>query len=206
MGPSHQVYLDGASLWREGWYKTPLGKVEIDKESAKFLLSKNNGIEFNQMAHLQEHSIEVQIPFCQYVLKNGFQLVPIVIGNQTLEYSKILADSLTELIEEYKDKSFLLIASSDLSHYHNDEVAKRLDKNVVNSIRRMDVEYLNQQIESGNGEACGIGPVMTLLLSAKRLNVDNIDILNVTNSGEVSGDKSRVVGYISAVVYKNYKQ
>ncbi len=200
MGPSHQAYLDGASVWRQGKYRTPLGDVEVDDESAQFLLEQDANIQFYQAAHFQEHSVEVQIPFLQYVLKNNFKIVPVVIGNQTLEYSKILADAIVNLIKS-KDRKFLLIASSDLSHYHSDEVAKRLDNAVIKMIEKMDVEGMFSLIETGKGEACGAGPIMVLLLTAKKMNANTIDILNVTNSGEVSGDKSRVVGYMSAAIY-----
>ncbi len=200
MGPSHYAYLDGASVWTEGFYKTPLGSVPIDKESAQFLLSQDVNIEFHQIAHLQEHSIEVQIPFLQYVLKNNFELVPVVIGNQSLEYANILSDAVVKLLQQ-KNKKYLLIASSDLSHYHSDEVAKRLDSAVVKIIEKMDVEGLVSLLESGKGEACGAGSIMVLLLAAKKMNANIIDILNVTNSGEVSGDKSRVVGYMSSAIY-----
>lgn len=200
MGPSHQAYLDGASVWKQGKYRTPLGDVEIDDESTRFLLEQDAKVQFYQIAHFQEHSIEVQIPFLQYVLKDNFKIVPIVIGNQTLEYSEVLADAIAKLLQSKKRK-FLLIASSDLSHYHSDDVAKRLDNAVIKMIEKMDVEGIASLIETGKGEACGAGPVMVLLLTAKKMDASIIDILNVTNSGEVSGDKSRVVGYMSAAIY-----
>ena len=200
LGPSHYTLMNGASTWKDGEYKTPLGSQPIDTEVTNFLLQYEH-IEFNQIAHIQEHSIEVQVPFLQYVLKSEFKFVPIIVGNQQYQYTKILAETLTELIKNIP-KKYLFIASTDLSHYHSDEVAKRLDKNVVDAIKNFDIEKLVEIINTGKGEACGIGPVLTLLLLAKNMNASDIDILSLTNSGETSGDYSRVVGYMSAVLYK----
>jgi len=201
LGPSHSTLLKGASVWKEGVYKTPLGDIKIDEEFTKILLEKGPDIEFYQVAHIQEHSIEVQLPFLQYVLKGKFELVPIIIGNQTYEYSKRLSNSLFELIEE-SSKKIIIVASSDLSHYHSHEVAKRMDRIVVDLVRVKNVDKLSEVIESGKGEACGIGPIFTLLNLALKYKNSEVEILNVINSGDVSGDKSRVVGYMSAVIYK----
>ncbi|MBN1897340.1 MAG: AmmeMemoRadiSam system protein B [Spirochaetes bacterium] len=200
LGPSHYAYLDGSSVWKAGMYKTSLGEVPIDTEATQYLLDHKARVEFSQAAHLQEHSIEVQIPFLQQVLKNDFKLVPLIIGNQTLDYARLLASSIVDLLQK-KEKQYLLVASSDLSHYHSDEVAQRLDGNIIKAIEKMDPDTLYSLLENGKGEACGAGPIMVLLLAAKKLKKDNIKILNVTNSGQVSGDKSRVVGYMSAIIY-----
>lgn len=202
MGPSHTTYLNGTSVWQKGSFKTPLGIVKIDEEITQFLINSNETIIYYPAAHIEEHSIEVQIPFLQYVLKDEFKIVPLVIGNQSLEYSNNLADSIVAMLNEFKNKKILLIASSDLSHYHSDSVAKRMDNLVVERIKGFDIEGLEELLETGKGEACGAGPILTLLSSAKKIGANLIDILNLTNSGEVSGDKSRVVGYLSAAIYK----
>ncbi len=201
LGPSHYTLMKGASVWPDGKYETPLGFIDIDSEVTNFLLTNNEHIEFNQIAHIQEHSIEVQLPFLQVVLKEDFKFVPIIVGNQQYEYVTTLAESLTDLLKTIK-KEYLIIASSDLSHYHSADVAQRLDKNVTNAIAEMDIKKLNELIQSQKGEACGIGPIMTLLLLSKNFNYKNIEILNLSNSGDTSGDYSRVVGYLSAAIYK----
>lgn len=200
LGPSHSTMLNGASVWQEGFYRTPLGDIEIDKESSDYLIVNGPNIESYQLAHIQEHSIEVQIPFLQYILKNKFKLVPVVIGNQTFEYIKKFADTLYNLIEK-KSGKFLIIASSDLSHYHSYDAAKRMDGNVIDLIKKKSTSTLAQSIETGKGEACGIGSIFTILFMAEKYKSSIIDILNITNSGDVSGDKSRVVGYMSAALY-----
>ncbi len=201
LGPSHYTMLNGSSVWAKGEYKTPIGDLKIDEEAASYLQVKGREVEFYQVAHMQEHSIEVQIPFLQYILKSNFRLVPIVIGNQTYDYCMKLADTLYDLMQKNK-KRYLIIASSDLSHYHSDNVAKRMDKYIINLIEDMKKEELTKAVDTGKGEACGIGSILTLLALSEKFNTRNIDILNVVNSGEISGDKDRVVGYMSAAIYK----
>lgn len=200
LGPSHYTSLNGASIWSQGLYRTPLGDVPIDEEAAQYLIKKNKNIERYEIAHMQEHSIEVQVPFLQYILKNKFKLVPMIIGNPTYNFTSELASSIYALIKS-QEKRYLIIASSDLSHYHSDDVARRLDKQVIDLIKQNDPKMLAKIIDTGQGEACGIGPILTLLFLAQNYKQPVIDILNYTNSGEVSGDKSRVVGYLSAAVY-----
>ncbi len=201
LGPSHSTMLRGASVWEKGFYRTPMGDISIDENVADYLLKNGTDIEFYQIAHMQEHSVEVQIPFLQYVLKDEFKLVPVVIGNQTYEYTKQLANTLYDLMQE-KSGNYLIVASSDLSHYHTDDAAKRMDKEVITLIKNMNIVQLAKIIDSGRGEACGIGSILTLLFLAEKYETDSVDILNVTNSGDVSGDRSRVVGYMSAAIYK----
>ncbi len=200
LGPSHYAQLDGASVWSKGFYRTPIDQTPIDEEGVQFLLQSNSGIEDYKIAHMQEHSLEVQLPFLQYMLKNKFYLIPLVIGNPTMEYTSKLADALEQLVKNPK-KNYLVVCSTDLSHYHSNEVAKRMDNQIIEAIRRNKIDELVELIDTGKGEACGIGPILTLLFLFKKFNSKFIDILNVTNSGETSGDKSRVVGYMSAAFY-----
>ncbi|MDD5065614.1 MAG: AmmeMemoRadiSam system protein B [bacterium] len=200
LGPSHYTMLEGSALWPDGIYRTPLGDVAIDEETCQYLLKNHKVIEDYKIAHIQEHSLEVQLPFLQYVLKNKFQLVPIVVGNPNYDYTTRLARALHDVMEK-RPKHYLILASSDLSHYHSDDVAKRMDRLVIDLIHRNLPEELARLIESGKGEACGIGPILTLLSLSKSYAHPHAEILNVTNSGETSGDKTRVVGYMSAAVY-----
>lgn len=200
LGPSHHTMLEGSALWLSGAFRTPLGDVILDEEAGRFLLDQDRVVEDYRIAHLEEHSLEVQLPFLQFVWRNTFRLVPVVIGNPGFEYISRLAEALYKLISR-NDRKYLVIASSDLSHYHTDEAAKRMDRLVVDLIRRNIPDELNRLVETGKGEACGIGPILALLALSKKFPSPLVDILNVTNSGETSGDKSRVVGYMSAAVY-----
>ncbi len=197
IGPSHHEYFEGASVYPKGYYKTPLGNVEIDKDLAKKIIDSHKKISFRENAHLQEHSLEVQLPFLQKILPNpNWKIVPIVMGN-TPEAAEILINSLKNLIND----NILIIASSDLSHYPSYEDAKYSDHKVIEAIltgKTENLEIVIAQLEKeniSNLQTCACGQqaieVIMSLMSDK-----NIKLLKYANSGDVEiGDKSQVVGY-----------
>jgi AmmeMemoRadiSam system protein B/AmmeMemoRadiSam system protein A len=199
IGPSHRALFKGASIYDRGGYRTPLGVVPIDVELSKKIMEKRKEIQFLPEAHNQEHSLEVQIPFLQVVLKS-FKLIPIVMEPYwswgTCQY---LASAIAETV---RGKKVLLIASSDLSHFHSYEKAVELDKIVLNHIERFDPEGLNRDLRDGRCEACGGGPILSIMLAAKALGANKGKVLKYLNSGDVTGDRSRVVGYAAGVFYK----
>ena len=164
IGPSHYVYFKGSSIYPEGYYRTPLGDVEIDKELAKKLINGSN-IRFYPPAHQREHSVEVQIPFLQTVLKD-FKIVPIVMGNCSYQDCLDLGKAIAENV---KDKRILIIASTDLSHFYPSEEARPLDKITLNEIRRFNPRELYQKVQTEECQLCGAMPVVaTLLLEIAR--------------------------------------
>jgi AmmeMemoRadiSam system protein B/AmmeMemoRadiSam system protein A len=199
VAPSHRALFKGASLYDRGGYRTPLGVVPVDIELSKKIMNKRKEIQFLPDAHSQEHSLEVQIPFLQVVLK-PFKLVPIVMEPYwswgTCQY---LASAIAETA---RGKKVLLIASSDLSHFHSYEQAVKLDKIVLNHIERFDPEGLNRDLKNGRCEACGGGPIISIMLAAKALGANKGKMLKYLNSGDVTGDRSGVVGYAAGVFYK----
>jgi hypothetical protein len=174
LGPSHVYPFTGASLSDYDYWETPLGNVEVEKIKSDFLLNVSG-------YHDQEHSIEVQLPFLQRTLEN-FKIIPIVIGCADPEK---LADSLMEFI----DKNTIIIASSDLSHYYPYDKAKKIDENANIYIPKLDIKNVYEKVE-----ACGKIPILTLMHIAKLKNWKAKKIY-YENSGDTSGDKSRVVGY-----------
>lgn len=199
VAPSHRIDFKGASIYDRGGFKTPLGIVPVDSKISKAIMERWNGIKFLPEAHEEEHSLEVQIPFLQVVLKS-FKLVPIVMEPYwSWESCKALASAISETI---KGKRGLLVASTDLSHFHSYEEAVRLDQVVLNHLERFDPEGLYRDLKGGRCEACGGGPLLTILLAAKALGANRTKVLKYLNSGDVTGDRSRVVGYVSAVVYR----
>lgn len=199
VAPSHQALFKGASLYDRGGYKTPLGVVPIDVELAKKMMEKRKEIHFLPEAHSQEHSLEIQIPFLQVVLKT-FKLIPIVMEPYwSWETCQYLASAIAETV---KGKNVLLVASSDLSHFHSYEEAVKLDQIVLDHIDRFDPEGLNRDLRNGRGEACGGGPILSIMLAAKALGANKGKVLKYLNSGDVTGDRSRVVGYGAGVFYK----
>jgi len=199
IAPSHRVDFRGASLYDRGGYRTPLGVVPVDVELSTRMMEAWKGIRYLPEAHRQEHSLEVQIPFLQVVLKS-FKLVPIVMEPYwSLETCQHLAKAIAETV---KGKSVLLIASTDLSHFHSYEKAVQLDRIVLDHLERFDPEGLSRDLQEGRCEACGGGPVITVMMAAKRVGANRSRVLIYRNSGDVTGDRSRVVGYAAAVFFK----
>ena len=198
IGPSHHAYFHGASIYNKGGYETPLGIVPVDVELANKIIAQSPMISFVPSAHMQEHSVEIQLPFLQVIL-GKFSFVPIVMGDQDGQSCKGLADAIFESIT---DKKALIVGSSDLSHFHTYKKAVKLDSVVLDHIERMDTEGLLNDLENGVCEACGGGPIVTTMMVAKRLGANKAKLLKYANSGDVTGDKSGVVGYASAVFYK----
>ena len=199
VAPSHRALFKGASLYDRGGFRTPLGIVPIDEELSTRMMEKRKEIQFFPEAHAQEHSLEIQLPFLQRVLKT-FKLVPIVMEPYwSLEICQSLATAIAQTV---KGKNVLLLASSDLSHFHSYEKAVELDKIVLDHIERFDPEGLNRDLKQGRCEACGGGPIISIMLAAKALGANKGKVLKYLNSGDVTGDRSRVVGYAAGVFYK----
>ncbi len=199
IAPSHRALFKGASLYDRGGYRTPLGVVPIDTELSKKVMERRKEIQFLPEAHSQEHSLEVQIPFLQVVLKT-FNLIPIVMEPYwSWETCQSVASAIAETV---KGKRVLLVASTDLSHFYTYNIAVGLDKIFLDHIERFDVEGLNRDLKSNRAEACGGGAVVTIMLAAKMLGANRGKVLKYANSGDVTGDRSRVVGYAAGVFYK----
>ncbi|MDY6857349.1 MAG: AmmeMemoRadiSam system protein B [Thermodesulfobacteriota bacterium] len=199
IAPSHRAYFKGASVYNKRGYRTPLGVVPIDEDLSNEIIAKDSMIGYHPQAHISEHSLEVQVPFLQVVLKE-FKLVPIVMGSQDFNTSNLLSEALVKTI---KDEKVLIIASTDLSHFHHYDKAVHLDNIVLKHIEAFDPEGLSQALDKGRCEACGGGPVITAMLIARKLGANKTRVLRYANSGDMTGDKSRVVGYASALLYKN---
>jgi hypothetical protein len=199
IGPSHRVRFKGASANLQSGYRTPLGTVPVDQNLAKKIIDISPQIRWVPRAHAHEHSLEIQLPFLQTVLSD-FQIVPIVMGQQDFNTCSDLAESLVKVLGN-REKT-LILASSDLSHFHNYNQANRLDKEFAKHVRNFDPTGLANSLSSGSCEACGGGPVITVMLVAKTSGANRTMILNYANSGDVTGDHRRVVGYLSAALLR----
>ncbi len=196
ISPSHAEYFPGISVYDGDGYETPLGVVEIDEEKADKLVEGSKLIFRGVQGHRREHALEVQIPFLQSVLDN-FKIVPVVMGDQ----SKVFVDELARKLSEVIDDETILVASSDLSHFYNAQQADMLDSIVERRINEFDYEQLQKDLETHKCEACGGGPIVAMMKAAAQKNFNKAKVLKRTDSGDVTGDKSEVVGYLSAVVY-----
>jgi AmmeMemoRadiSam system protein B/AmmeMemoRadiSam system protein A len=205
MGPSHYTTFDGLSVIPDGEYETPIGRVKIDKETASSLMSFNPKIKYVRESWDKEHSVEVQIPFLQKTLKN-FKIVPIVFGAQSTENSYVLAQAILKFMDTVpangKKKNILLVASTDMSHYRTSEVAGAMDAAAIDAISKGDLGALVQKLATGECEMCGYGPVITAMMVADQLGANSYEILKYADTGDVTGDKSSVVGYMSAAIYR----
>jgi len=199
IGPSHRVGFRGFSVSQYSGYKTPLGIAPVDRDLAKKLLSKSPHMKWNPQADAQEHSLEIQIAFLQAVLKD-FTIVPIIMGDQDLEACTLLAKSLIQVMPHREDT--VILASTDLSHFHDDRQAKVLDGEFIRHVRDFAPEALAKAIASGACEACGAGPTIAAMLAGRELGANRSVILNYAHSGDVTGDRRQVVGYLSAALLK----
>nr|MBU1328950.1 AmmeMemoRadiSam system protein B [Candidatus Omnitrophota bacterium] len=197
ISPSHYVGFDGMSIYNKGSFETPLGLVKIDEELANKIMQKNKRFIFYPEAHKKEHAIEVELPFLQRIYKDkDFKIVPITMGNPESEDIMILSDALYDAM----DKDTLLIVSVDLSHYYPYDKAVKLDTNSTSAIEQLDAQKMTEDINSHNSEIDAPIAVLGMITLANRYNA-KAKIIRYANSGDVTGDKSRVVGYSSIVVY-----
>jgi len=208
LGPSHHVGFDGASVYTGGNFITPMGTVKVNRELAENLIRKYNVFTARADAHMTEHSIEVQLPFLQYILKKDFKIVPIVIGGINPETCKKIGDAL----RPYLNAKNLFVVSTDLSHYPPYDEAVKVDKATTEAILSRSPENLLRAVESNSQKdvpnlatsLCGESGVLALLFMTGKLPGISLDLIQYRNSGDSeAGDKTRVVGYCSiAVSYK----
>jgi hypothetical protein len=200
IGPNHTGLGSPVSLMAKGTWETPLGRVQIDEELAARILAASPLITDDSLAHLREHSLEVQLPFIQY-LKKEFTIVPIQMMDTRLETCVALGSAVAEAVRERgKDPGVLIVASSDMSHYISAEAAKRKDHLAIKRILDLDVSGLYHTIRSEGITMCGYGPAVAMLSACKALGATRAELIKYTNSGEVSGDYDQVVGYAGVVV------
>ena len=197
IGPSHRAYFQGASIYNEGGYETPLGIVTVDETLADAIIAQSDLVSTTPAAHAQEHSVEIQLPFLQVVL-GDFQFVPVVMGTQDRRTCEALAEA---IVAATKDKNVLIVASSDLSHFHGYDHATAMDAIALKRIEKMDWQGLLADLDGGSCEACGGGPVAAAIMIAQKRGADSAKILKYANSGDVTGDRRGVVGYAAAVFY-----
>ena len=200
IGPSHHTAFRGASVYTKGSFRTPLGTVTINEGLAEGLLNEAADVRVNPEVYEKEHSIEVQLPFLQTVLKD-FTIVPILIGSPTKQSFKHLTERLTEILRE--DEKVIIIASTDLSHFHDYETAVNMDKKMTGAVERMSIGDVEEYLSNGEAEMCGGYPVIFTMAVAKVLGANMGVLLKYANSGDVTNDRNRVVGYASIGVYKS---
>lgn len=206
LAPSHYEAFSFSSIYGGDGYTTPLGVVPVDRVFARALAAVGGSLQLSTHGHAPtkagaEHAVEVQLPLLQRAL-GEFTLVPIVMGDQSYAASRDLGVALaSELAAD--GQPTLIVASSDLSHYHRAEEARRMDAQLLGAIAAWDYYNLSRNCEGRHWEACGAAPIAAAMIAAERLGARRSCLLGATNSGEVAGDTSRVVGYAAAALVKS---
>jgi AmmeMemoRadiSam system protein B/AmmeMemoRadiSam system protein A len=203
IAPSHYEPFDFTSVYDGDAYATPLGAVPVDKAFAKQLVQMSPTIKFSSRGHTPtregaEHALEVELPWLQRVL-GDFQLVPVVMGDQSYESSRALGVALAKLIH---GSDTLIVASSDLSHYHPYDEAVKIDHKTLNALQAWDYFSMSRNFEARVWEACGGAPIVAAMIAAERMGANQALVLKYANSGDITGDHSRVVGYSADVFLK----
>ena len=198
IAPSHREFLDGFSIYPGKFYSTPLGKVAIEQNFVEKIVAECSAVEKNIAGHKEEHSLEVQLPFLQYLL-DEFKIVPIIAGNASIKQVEELAKCLAELGQEAE---FCVVASSDLSHFHSYDRACNKDLKLIEELKKFDIAKLIQGHKDRSLEACGMIPISVLLEYGRVAGDPKFKALDYRNSGDTAGGKNRVVGYLSAAIYE----
>ncbi len=180
-------------------YSTPLGNIEVDQSALAELQAKLD-IPITLIANDKEQSLEIELPFLQRALKNEFKLLPIMVRAQEPEVAKKLGHALAQML---KNKSALIVASTDLSHFYDQKTAKILDTEMLKRFESFNPESIFEAEQTDQGFACGHAAVASMLWAARELGADKVQILKYATSGDITGDHSSVVGYGAGVVLKS---
>jgi MEMO1 family protein len=195
VGPSHFVGFDGVAIYRGG-FDTPLGAAEFDEAAAAAIMSATSIVREHPTAHGREHSLEMQMPFIKRVAPQA-KIVALLMGWQEEETARALGDGLASALA---DRDVLLVASTDLSHYQDAATAASLDAVVIDHVSRLDADGLQLALKRRPDHACGGGPTVAVMRAARQLGATDAVVLKYADSGDVSGDKSAVVGYLAAAI------
>ena len=191
LGPNHTGVGSGVSLMTEGAWETPLGRVEIDSELAAKIQKASAIIDTDEEAHRHEHSLEVQLPFLQYLYQNSVKIVPICLMMQDLATAAEVGDA----IAKAATPSTVIVASTDMTHYEPHDAAQTKDRKAIDAILALDEEKLYRLIRSENITMCGYGPVTALMRTAKLSQVTEGTLLSYHTSGDITHELDAVVGY-----------
>ena len=202
VSPMHYPYYQALLTSAHTHYATPLGQIRVDREAVKTLdeqLQAELGKGLAYIKNDREHSLEIELPFLQRSLKSAFELLPVMVLEQTVQVAQALGSALAKTLA---GRQALLVASTDLSHFYDQDTANMLDAEVLRCVEAFDPEGVIQVEEDGKGFACGRGALAAVMWAAKELGANHVQVLHHATSGDVTGDFDRVVGYGAAVFTK----
>jgi len=194
LGPSHRPIQSRVAIMKQGIWETPLGNVRIDSSLAELMMSQSQLITEDEIAHVHEHSLEVQLPFIQYFRADA-AIVPVCLSYHiSFEELEDLGKSIARGIKDY-NKDVLIVASTDMSHYVDQSVAKEKDFLAIDKILELDAKGLHDIVESENISMCGFQPTTSAIVASKELGAEKASLIKYQTSGDRTGNFSEVVGY-----------
>ncbi|MDQ1281391.1 MAG: hypothetical protein QG670_2656 [Thermoproteota archaeon] len=199
LGPNHTGLGSGVSIMTGGVWRMPLGDVAVDSEFAECIQKASKFADVDDVAHKFEHSVEVQLPFLQYLYGNSFKFVPICMLMQDLDVSRDVGKA---IVEAASGRNVLIIASTDMTHYEPQNRAESKDKQAIEAILKLDEAQLQSVVESQNITMCGYGPTSVAIIASKSLGATKAQLLCYKTSGDLTNDRSQVVGYASLKIIK----
>lgn len=197
LGPNHTGLGSPIAMVESGSWQTPLGRIEVDNELADAIFEASGLIDVDDVAHVREHSIEVQLPFLQYIYGNDMRFVPICMGLQDLESSREVGLAVAKAAE---GRNILIIASTDLNHFESQSIANKKNALVIESILSLDEAALQKNVRMNHISMCGYGPVSAVIVASKSLGASDAKLLSYHTSGDITGDHTSVVGYASVKI------
>lgn len=197
ISPNHTGYGAAMSATSQSW-RTPLGVVDVNKELLSSIMEKTDLIKEDPLAHMFEHSIEVQLPFIQYISPKA-NIVPITVGHGSLKELEEAALAIASALEKIKENA-MIIASSDMTHYESRKSAKMKDEKAIQKILALDAEGLFNVVEENDISMCGYIPAVMMLMSARKLGAKKGQLIKYSDSGDVTGDTEEVVGYAGIII------
>lgn len=203
IGPNHHGVGAECAVLRDGLWKTPLNGVSVDPKLAEELL-QHPLIQVDVLAHEAEHSIEVQLPFLQYCFGNEFKFIPLCVKNEfpdreLLKHCQALGRHLASVLKRQKER-WIILASTDLTHYEPQEIASSIDERVLAAVLRLDESKFFAKLNELNASWCGFGPIAIAMVAAKHLGAKRCVLLKYATSGDITGEYEAVVGYASLLL------
>ena len=203
IAPMHHPYFEPLITTAHDAYHTPLGDISVDKETVRQLdglLEKELGFGLAPVQRDPEHSLEIELPFLQRALSSNWKLLPVMVRAREPRVSQALGKALAHVL---RDKNFLLVASTDLSHFYEQKTALAYDRSMLNQIESFHPDGAFDLERAGKGFACGLGAFTAVMWAARELGADTVKVLRHATSGNVTGDYSSVVGYGAAAILKS---
>ena len=203
VGPMHHPYVEPLITTAYDAYSTPLGDIPVDKDALYQLdqaLKSELGFGLSPVKRDPEHSLEIELPFLQRALSIGWKLLPIMDRAREPRVSKAMGKALAKVV---RDRNFVMVASTDLSHFYNQQTALNYDRAMLDAIESFDPEEAFALERTGRGFACGLGAFTAVMWASRELGADRVQVLRHATSGNITGDYSSVVGYGAAAILKS---